>query len=65
MEYLSFYPVTVTATDITGGTTTTTVSSSSVGFVGFSSTKGLQTIRVSSPSVADTPIVNIGNITYR
>ena len=64
MKIVSVFPVTVTATYLDTGTETVTFSSSQVAFLGFADGSGLQSIQISSPLAANTPIVNVGDITY-
>jgi hypothetical protein len=65
MKLASVFPVTVTATYLDTGTETVSFSASQVAFLGFGDTSGLQSIRISSLfTPAQTPIVNVGDITY-
>ena len=64
VQLVSVFPITLTAAGASGERITVDFSSSTLAFLAFSSDRGLASITVSSRPATNTPIVNIGDISY-
>ena len=64
MQLVSVFPITLTAVAAGGARMTVDFSSSTLAFLAFSSDREIASITVSSRPATNTPIVNIGDISY-